>query len=212
MDKRKEKLNCQLRLIAALKDFTGPMPADQFTQKEFFIVRLRTIGATLEEFKRDKLRELYDWLAARLARGSLSEADAAKLKESLALLVSGQDYNTVCAALSGSKELLLERLERVSPLSEAEEEKKGPGQFREPEADRLTGGAYARMGFDKLEKEIGAGRTEDEVLAQARERVGKYCSIGSMPLGMDNTMPYPTLTCIEAAAGACFRLLARIKR
>jgi hypothetical protein len=211
MDKRKEKLNCQLRLIAALKEFTGPVQAAQFTQKEFYIVRLQIIGSVLEELKRERLRGLSDWLTARMARGSLSEADAARFKDSLAQLVNGQDYNSICAALSGSKELLLERLSRVSPLSESEEEKKRPGQFREPESDRLTSGAYTKMGFDKLETEIGAGRTEDEVLALARERVAKYCSIDNMPLGMDNTMPSPTLTCIEAVTGACFRLLARLK-
>lgn len=211
MNKRGEKLNCQLRLIAALKDFTGPVPAGQFTQKEFFIVRLQGIGALLEEFKREKLSELYDWLSARPS-GGLTESDAARFKESLSQLAGGQDYNTVCAALTGSRELLLQRLSIVSPLSVAAEERKRPGEFREQAADRLVSGAYARMGFDKLEKESGAGRPEEKALAQARERVGAFCAVGKMPLGADKTLPSPTLSAIEAAAGACFRLLARMKR
>lgn len=212
MDKRKEKLNCQLRLIAALKEFTGPVPAELFTPKEFYIVKLQIISATLDEFRREKLRELHDWLSARLSRGSLSETDAAKFKDSLGKLVSGQNYNSVCAALSGSKELLLERLSRVPPLSVAEEEKKQPGQFREPALDKLTSDAYGRMGFDKLEQEAGAGRAHEEVLNMARERAAKFCAVASIPLGMENTMPSPTLTCVEAVAGACLRLLGRLKR
>ncbi len=211
MDKRKEKLNCQLRLIAALKDFTGPVPAGQFTQKEFFIVRLQGIGALLEEFKLEKLGELQGWLSARPV-GGLTEADTAKLKESLAQLTGGQDYNSVCSALSGSRELLLQRLARVSPLSIAAEESKRPGEFREPSTERLVSGAYARMGFDRLEKEFAAGRPAEEVMAQARERVGAFSAVGKMPLGADKTMPSPALNTIEAAAGACFRLLSRMKR
>lgn len=211
MSNRKEKLSCQLRLMAAFKEFSGPVPEGMFTKKEFFIVRLHAIGALLSEFKREKLKELSDGLSAKLARGALSEADAAAFKQSLFQLVGGQDYDSVCGAFAGSKDLLLQRLSRVQPLSVAEEEKKRPGQFREPALDKITSAAYARMAFEALEKELGAGRTEEEVLEQARSRAAKFCSSDTMPLGMDNTMPSNMLNSIEAAAGACFRLLARLK-
>ena len=211
MSNRKEKLSCQLRLMAAFKEFSGPAPEGLFTKKEFFIVRLHGIGALLSEFKREKLKELSDGLSAKLARGTLSEADAAAFKQSLSQLVGGQDYNSVCGAFAGSKDLLLQRLSRVQPLSVAEEEKKRPGQLREPALDRLTSAAYTRMAFESLEKELGAGRSEEDVLEQARARAAKFCSSDTMPLGMDNTMPSNMLNSIEAAAGACFRLLARLK-
>ncbi|MDD2805590.1 MAG: hypothetical protein PHV33_08550 [Elusimicrobiales bacterium] len=212
MSDRKEKLSCQLRLMAAFKEFSGPAPEGLFTKKEFFIVRLQAIGALLDEFKREKLKELADWLAARLARGALREADLAAFKQSLSQLVSGQDYNAVNAALAGSKELLLQRLSRVQPLSAAEEEKKRPGQFRELALDKLVSAAYTRMAFEGLEKEFTVGRPEEDILEQARARAAKFCSSDTMPLGLDNTMPSNMLNSIEAAAGACFRLLARLKR
>jgi hypothetical protein len=211
MSDRKEKLSCQLRLMAAFKEFSGPAPEGLYTKKEFFIVRLQAVGALLEELKREKLKELSDWLAARLARGTLSESDAAAFKQSLSQLVSGQDYTIVCGALASSKELLL-RLSRVQPLSVAAEEKKRPGQFREPALDKLTSAAYARMAFEALEKELGASRSEEDVMEQARARAAKFCASDRMPLGLENTMPSGMLNSIEAAAGACFRLLARIKR
>ncbi|MBI4350261.1 MAG: hypothetical protein HY550_02375 [Elusimicrobia bacterium] len=211
MSDRKEKLSCQLRLMAAFKEFTGPVPEGLFTQKEFFIVRLHGIGTLLNEFKREKLKELSDWLSARLARGALSEADAAHFKQSLSALVNGQDYNSVCGALAGSRELLLQRLSRVQPVSVAEEEKKRPGQSREPAADRLTTAAYARLAFEKLEKELEAGQAAEKVLEEARKRAGALCSSDKMPLGLENTMPLQMQNCIESAAGACFRLLARLK-
>ncbi|MDA8130111.1 MAG: hypothetical protein M0011_01270 [Elusimicrobia bacterium] len=211
MDRRKEKLNSQLRLIAALKEFTGPVPEGQFTQKEFFIVKLQIIGDTLEEFKREKLAALSDWALARMARGPLSDADSSRFKESLSQLVSGKDYNAVSGGL-GTKELLTERLSRVTPVSAAAEEKKRPGEFREPSVDKLTTDAYARMRFEDLEKESAAGRPAEDLLNKARERVAAFCAVGRMPLGMDNTMPSPMMTCIEAVVGACYRLLARLKR
>lgn len=211
MSNRKEKLSVQLRLMAAFKEFSGPVPEGMFTKKEFFIVRLHGIGALLNEFKREKLKELSDGLSAKLSRGALSESDAAAFKQTLSQLVGGQDYSSVCGAFAGSKDLLLQRLSRVQPLSVAEEEKKRPGQFREPALDKLTSAAYTRMAFESLEKELGAGRTEEEVLEQARARAAKFCSSDTMPLGMDNTMPSNMLNSIEAAAGACFRLLARLK-
>ncbi|MDA8243338.1 MAG: hypothetical protein M0025_04370 [Elusimicrobia bacterium] len=211
MDRRKEKLNSQLRLIAALKEFTGPVPAGQFTQKEFFIVKLQIIGDTLEEFKREKLAALVEWVLARMARGPLSEADSSRFRDSLSQLVSGKDYAQAAAGL-GTRELLAERLSRVTPVSASEEEKKRPGEYREPSVDKLTGDAYARMRFEDLEKEFAAGRPVEELLNKARERVAGFCAVGKMPLGMDNTMPSPMMTCIEAVVGACYRLLARLKR
>ncbi|MDA8130086.1 MAG: hypothetical protein M0011_01145 [Elusimicrobia bacterium] len=211
MDRRKEKLNSQLRLIAALKEFTGPVPAGQFTQKEFFIVKLQIIGDTLEEFKREKLAALVEWVLARMARGPLSEADSSRFRDSLSQLVSGKDYAQAAAGL-GTRELLAERLSRVTPVSASEEEKKRPGEYREPSVDKLTSDAYARMRFEDLEKEFAAGRPVEELLNKARERVAGFCAVGKMPLGMDNTMPSPMMTCIEAVVGACYRLLARLKR
>jgi len=211
MSNRKEKLSCQLRLMAAFKEFSGPVPEGLFTKKEFFIVRLHAIGALLDEFKREKLKELADRLAARLARGTMPTSELDTFREALSQLVSGQDYNAVSGAFAGSKELLLQRLSRVQPLSVAEEEKKRPGQFREPSVDRVTSAAYSRMNFEGLEKEFAAGHTEEEILEKARDRATKFCSSDRMPLGLENTMPSHMLSCIEAAAGACFRLLARLK-
>lgn len=211
MSDRKVKLSCQLRLMAAFKEFTGPVPEGLYTPKEFFIVRLQAVGALLDELKREKIKELSDWLSARLARGTLSDPDAAYFKQSLGALVGGQDYNAVCGALAGSREVILQRLSRVQPLSVAEEEKKRPGQFREPAADKLAAAAYTRMAFPALEKELEAGKTVESVLDQARKRVETLCSADKMPLGLENTMPFQMLSCIEGAAGACFRLLARLK-
>ena len=211
MDRRKEKLNCQLRLIAALKEFTGPVPEGQFTPREFFIVKLQIIGDILEEFKAEKLAALTSWVSDRMARGPLSDADSARFKDSLSQLLSGADYNSVSAGL-GSRELLMERLNRVKPASAAAEEKKRPGEYREPALDRQTGGAYARMRFEDLEKEFAAGRPAEALLDKARERVAAFCAVGKMPLGMDNTMPSPMMTCIEAVVGSCYRLLAKLKR
>ncbi len=201
-----------MRLIAALKDFTGPVPAGLFTQKEFFIVTLQRVAATMDDLKREKLRELSDGLAARLARGQFSAADADTFKVSLEKLLGGQDYNSVCSALAGSKELLLERLSRVSPLSVAAEEKKRPGEYRDPAADKLVSEAYARLNFERLEKEAAAGRPVEDLMAQARERAAQYCSINKLPSGLDSTLASPTLSCLDAVTGACFRLLARFKR
>lgn len=212
MSNRKDKLSCQLRLMAAFKEFSGPVPEGLFTKKEFFIVRLQAIGALLDELKREKLRELSDRLAAALTRGKMSTSELDSFRESLSHLVSGQDYNAVSGAFAGSKDLLLQRLSRVQPLSVSEEEKKRPGQFREPALDRVTSAAYSRMNFEGLEKELKAGRAEEDVMEEARARAAKFCSSDRMPLGMDNTMPSHMLSSIEAAAGACFRLLARMKR
>lgn len=211
MDENKAKYDCQVRLIASLNEFSGPVPAAFFSQKEFFIITLRRLAANLAEFKAENLRALAANLLAKLRRGPVTPADLTAFKDMLDKLVSGRDYQVACAGLSGSKEFLAERLSRLEPLSIAAEEGKLPGEPRDPTADRLVGEAYRRLRFDALEEEWRKGRPVDKVLERARAQVAEYCLMYRLPVRPEDTLPPFSLSRIDAVTGACFRLLGKLR-
>lgn len=209
MEANRLKFECQVRLIASLGEFVGPVPPAFGSHREHFIVTLQRIAADLEEFKRGSLRALGDWLLERRRRGCPSQADIEQFKDLLEKLVPGRDYMMVCSALTGSSEFLSEKLSRASVLSIASEEKKLPGEPRDPAADRLVSEAYRRLGFDKLQ-ELAGRQPADAVLARGREQVAEYCALYRLPLSAEDTLPPFSLSRIDAVVGACFRLLAAV--
>ncbi|MDD2804654.1 MAG: hypothetical protein PHV33_03805 [Elusimicrobiales bacterium] len=212
MGTNRAKFDCQVRLVASLKEFAGPVPAGFFNHKEFFIVTLQRLAANLYEFKEENLRALAADLLEKLRRGPLSPSELTAFKDMLDKLVSGRDYMTACAGLAGSREFAAERLARLRPLSIAAEEQKLPGEPRDPTADRLVGEAYRRLRFDSLEEEHRKGRPEDRALQQARAQVAEYCLMYRLPLCAEDTLPPFSLSRIDAVTGACFRLLGRLGR
>ena len=211
MDPNKARFDCQIRLIAGLREFSSPVPAAFAGQKEFFIVTLNRVASDLREFKKASFRALSDWALARRRRGPLEARDVTEFKEAADKLLSARDYQFVCAALPGSAEFLASRLSSVEPVSIAEEEMKKEGEPRDPAADRLVGDAYRRLGFDRLQQL--AGRQPEGVLLQhARELVAEYCAVYRLPLNAEDTLPEFSLSRIDAVAGACFRLLAVLGR
>ncbi|MDA8130100.1 MAG: hypothetical protein M0011_01215 [Elusimicrobia bacterium] len=211
MDSDKARFDCQVRLIAGLREFSSPVPAVFAGQKEFFLVTLNRVASDLKEFKLESFRALSEWVLGRRRRGPLEERDITAFKETADKLLSARDYQFVCAALPGSAEFLAARLAEAAPVSIAEEERKKEGEPRDPAADRLVGDAYRRLGFDRLQQL--AGRQPEGVLLQhARELVAEYCAVYRLPLSADDTLPPFSLTRIDAVAGACFRLLAVLGR
>lgn len=210
MEVNRAKFDCQVRLVASLREFSGPVPAGFFSHKEFFIVTLQRMEANLYEFKAESLRALAAGLLDKLRRGPLAPQDLTVFKDMLDKLVSGRDYQAACAGLAGSREFAAERLAALRPLSIAAEERKLPGEPRDPTADRLVGEAYRRLGFDALEEEHRKGRPEERVLTQARAQVAEYCLMYRLPLCAEDTLPPFSLSRIDAVTGACFRLLGKL--
>lgn len=211
-NKHKERYNCQVRLIASLKEFAGPVPAGFAGQKEFFIVTLQRLAANLVDFKYETLRNLSAGLLEKLRRGPLSDKDLDSFKDGLDKLVSGRDFQLAVTGLAGSREFVAERLSRLEPLSIAAEEKKRPGEPRDFTADRLVGEAYTRLRFEALEEECKKGRPLEKVLETARARVTEYCVLYKLPISAENTMPPFSLSRIDAVTGACFRLLGALNK
>ncbi|MDA8132626.1 MAG: hypothetical protein M0025_04310 [Elusimicrobia bacterium] len=211
MDQDKTRFDCQVRLIAGLREFSAPVPAAFAGRKEFFIVTLNRVASDIKEFKLASFRALSEWALARRRRGPLEERDVTAFKEAADKLLSAKDYQLVCAALPGSAEFLAARLAEAAPLSIADEEKKKEGERRDPAADRLAGDAYRRLGFDRLQQLAGR-QPEGVILQHAGELVAEYCAVYRLPLSSEDTLPPFSLTRIDAVAGACFRLLAVLGR
>ena len=214
MDEGLSAFEFQVRLIAALGQFAGEMPAGFLSQKEFFLIKLEDISENLAALKLARLRAAEGSLLRRLEKGPLADGDLTDFKGAIDKLLSSRDYDYVCAALAGSRELLKKRLAEVKPLSIADEEKKAPGAPREQAADRLVSEAYRRLRFDELEREAlraGGYAAADLFLGTARGRVAEYCVLYRVPIHADDTLTTFSLSSIDAVAGACFRLLARLR-
>jgi hypothetical protein len=213
MGLNREKYESQVRLISGLKELAGSVNGVYASQKEFFIVTLNEMTADLAELKKASLRETAESFMGKLGRGPVSQADIMALKEALDKLVSVKDFDFACAGLAGSSGLIRERLTRLQPLCIAAEERRG-ALPRDPAADRLVTEAYKRMFFEALENEAARFKddiSENRVLARARERVADYCVVYRLPMSLEDTLPPFSISRIDAVAGACYRLLARMR-
>lgn len=198
----------------ALRDFAGPVCSGFANQKDFFIFSLESISGFLLEFKGESLKELAADFTARRERGPVSDAELVEFKAALDKLVSARDFDFVCAALAGSRGLLKERLASVRPLSMAAEEKLGLSGARDANAYRLITDAYRQLNFKALEEAAARRRDDiavDHILARARADVAEYCSLYKVPLDPGDTLTDFSITRIDAVAGACFRLLAKMR-
>jgi hypothetical protein len=214
MEQTNAKHGIQRRLIVALRDFAGSVCRGFVNQKEFFIFSLENISENLMELKRESLRELAAGFAAKRDRGPVSDEELTEFKDSLDKLVSARDFDYVCAALAGSRELLKERLALVQPMSMAAEEKRGLSGVRDANAYRLITEAYRHLNFWKLEEAAGRRCDDaavDQILTAARAEVAEYCSLYKVPLDPGDTLTNFSMLRIDAVAAACFRLLAKVR-
>jgi hypothetical protein len=213
MKKDNVKLEIQRRLIMALRDFAGSVCSGFVNQKEFFIFSLESISEKLTELKQESLNDLAAGYAARRAAGPLSDAEVVDFKDKLDKLVSARDFDHICAALAGSKELMAERLAAVRPQSMAAEEKRGLSGVRDANAYRLITEAYKHLCFWELEEDArnSDDATVDRILCRARAAVADYCSLYKVPLDPADTITAFSMLRVDAVTAACFRLLAKIR-
>lgn len=208
-----ERMESQAALVSCLRRLADSMTPAYAGQKEFFIVALNEMTAEIETLKQAQLSRAVAVFCARLEAGPVKPADITALKEALDNLLSAGDFSRACASLTGSAGFIKERLGRLRPLCIAAGERRASPE-KDPAAERLVGEAYRRMQFEQLEKEARRFRTEagaENVLARARERVAEYCAVYRLPLDPGSTLPAFSLSRIDAVAGACYRLLARLR-
>jgi hypothetical protein len=206
-------LESQAALVSCLRRLAGSVTPAYSGQKEFFIVTLNEMTAEIETLKQDQLSRAVAAFCAKLEAGTVKPEEITALKEALDNLVPAGDFNRACACLAGSPGFIKERLGCLRPLCIAAGERRAAPE-KDPAAERLVGEAYRRLQFDRLEEEarrFATAAAAENVLARARACVGEYCAVYRLPLDPGATLPSFSLSLIDAVAGACYRLLARLR-
>ncbi len=207
------KFQYQCSLIARLRELAGTVTAGYINQKEFFIATLQNMSESLMDLQREMLRETREGFMAKLDHGPVTREMVVDFKAQLDKLVSGRDFYAIGAAIAGSNDLVRARLSALQPLSIVEEEKKKL-RDRDQGADRLVTEAYRRLKFDALERKLALivnDHAINKTLTKARENVSEYCCLYRVPLREDDTLTPFSVSRIDAVAGACFRLMSRIR-
>ena len=200
-------------LIASLRAFTGEIPAAYASQKEFFITSLQNMAEHLYNLQKETLKETCESFDVQLGKGKITEKEIAKLKDALDKLISDKDFRMVCAGMTGSKELIKKRLSALRPVSlTGEARKAGAGAA---DAERRIMETYARLRFQPLAEQMNAApndRVIDEAPMKARAEVAEYCCLYHVPLNEDDTLTPFSLSCVDAAIAACYRLLSNLHK
>ena len=199
-------------LAARLREFGGGTPPGFLGQKEFFISVLRAAEEPLAALQFEALRLVCAGFLEKLGRGRVTPELLEEFKDPLDKLLSSGDFLLVEGGLPGSPEVVRARLAALRPLSIAEGAR--TGTLRDPGGERLLTEAYRRLGFDRLEKGLPGLRGDaalDELILRARRSVAEYSRLYQVEPSAEETLTPFSLSRIDAALGACYRLLARLR-
>lgn len=202
------KLETQARLVNALRVFTGAMPPFYANEKEFFLVCLQDMTEYLGDLQREMLDEARVSFIQKLEAGKVTLPVIDEFKAVLDRLISGVDFRAVCASMAGSRDFTKQRLLALKPLSLLAEAKKSSGA-RDADAERRVNGAYNRMNFPRLAKEVEASPNDFAVnaaLAKARAEAAEYCSVYRVRLREADTLTPFSVSYVDAAMAAVYRL------
>lgn len=207
------KMQNQLRLVTALRTFTGEPPKGYYSEKEFFLTSLLNMAEYLADLQKETLTELCAAFVQKLKAGKATPGAAEDFRSGLDKLISAADFKRVSSAMIGSNAFVEQRLSGLEPFSIMNEEKKAAG--RDPEAERHITGAYSRLHFDALVKHVEAApddQSTDAALASARREVADYCCLYRIPVEETATLTPFSLSCVDAALAASYRLYKDINR
>jgi hypothetical protein len=207
------KLEHQSRLVNALRTFTGARPACYANEKEFFLVSLQDMAEYLGDLQRETLQEVCGGFIRKLDAGKVTPSVTEEFKAALDRLISNDDFKKVCAGMAGSKEFIKRRLGGLSPVSLLGEAKKPSGG--DPETERNINSVYSRLNFDALVRRVEAAPgdlTAEAQLAKAREEVAEYCCLYRVQLNEADTLTPFSLSCVDAALAASYRLFRNVSR
>ncbi|HOI43582.1 MAG TPA: hypothetical protein PK523_11605 [Elusimicrobiales bacterium] len=200
-------------LAARLRELGGEAHPGFLDQKEFFISVLRAAEEPLAALQREALRVVCAGFLEKLGRGRVTPELLEEFKDPLDKLLSSGDFLLVEGGLPGSPEVVRARLAALRPLSIAEGAR--TGTLRDPGGERLLTEAYRRLGFDRLEKGPPPGLRGDaalnELVLRARRSVAEYSRLYQVEPSAEETLTPFSLSRIDAALGACYRLLARLR-
>jgi hypothetical protein len=208
------KLEHQVRLVSALRAFTGKRPPFYASEKEFFLISLRDMGEYLGDLQRETLKETCAGFLRKLDAGKVTPETIDGFKAALDRLISDADFKAVCGGMAGSREFVRARLTGLKPLSLLGEVKK-TGAAGDPDAERRVAGAYARLNFAGLVKKVEAVPNDfaaNAALAKAREEVADYCGVYRVQLHEGDTLTPFSMSCVDAALAASYRLFKNVCR
>ena len=208
------KLESQTRLVNALRVFTGKLPACYASEKEFFLVSMGDMEEYLRDLQSETLAEARSGFIRRLEAGQVKPEEIAAFKAVLDPLVSNADFKAVCAGMAGSPEFMKNRLMGIKPLSLLDEAKKDEPS-RDPDARRRLNGAYSRLNFPALLRQVEAVPHDiaaNAALARAREEISDYCGVYKVQLREGDTLTPFSMSCVDAALGAAYLLFKGVNR
>jgi len=198
-------------LIAGLRNFTGKMPKAYAGEQEFFLTSLNNMSQHLYDLQKGTLKEICDEFVLKVYAGKFTMETIDGFKSKVDSLISAANFQAVSAWMAGSKEFIKQKLSALKPVSRVDEGNKAAGG--DPDAERHIRETYALLNFDALERELKASPDElsvNAVLARAREEVAYYCRLYRLPLNEAETLTPYSLSCIDAALAASFRLFNKI--
>jgi hypothetical protein len=208
------KLESQARLVTALRAFTGKLPECYASEKEFFLVSLGDMEEYLRDLQGETLAEVGAGFLHKLEAGQVTPEAIGAFKAALDPLVSNADFKAVCAGLAGSREFIKSRLLAVKPLSLLDEAKKDEVR-RDPDARRRLNGAYSRLSFPALLKQVEAAPHDlaaNTALAKARGEISDYCGVYKVQLQEGDTLTPFSMSCVDAALAAAYLLFKGVNR
>lgn len=195
-------------LVAGLRDFTGKIPHAYAGEQEFFLTSLNNMSQHIYDLQKGTLKELCDGFVLKLDAGKATLSAVNQFKAGLDSLISAADFRAVSGSMAGSNDLIKKRLGALKPVSRVDEGNKAAGG--DPDALRHIAETYGLLHFEALAKRMKADPDElsvNAVLARAREEVAEYCCLYRVPLNEAETLTPFSLSCVDAALAASFRLL-----
>lgn len=208
------KLESQARLVNALRVFTGELPGCYASEKEFFLVSMGDMEEYLRDLQGETLAEARAGFIRKLEAGQVKPETIDAFKAVLDPLVSDSDFKAVCAGMAGSREFVKNRLLAVKPLSLLDEAKKDEAR-RDPDARRRLNGAYSRLNFPALLRQVEAAPHDlaaNAALAKAREEISDYCGVYKVQLREGDTLTPFSMSCVDAALAAAYLLFKDVNR
>jgi hypothetical protein len=208
------KLESQARLVNALRGFTGKLPACYASEKEFFLVSMGDMEEYLRDLQRETLAEVCAGFIKKLEAGQVTQEVIGDFKALLDPLVSDSDFKAVCAGMAGSREFLKSRLLALKPRSLLDEAKKDEAG-RDPDARRRLNGAYSRLNFPALLKQVEAAPHDlaaNAALEKARAEISDYCGVYKVQLQEGDTLTPFSMSCVDAALAAACLLFKGVNR
>lgn len=207
------KIESQAMLVTALKAFTGALPPGYCDEKEFFLTSLQNMTEYLADLQKETLKDLCGSFMRKLDAGKVTMETISAFKADADRLISAADFRSVSAGMAGSNDFVKKRLSALASLSMIGEEKKPSG--RDQDAERRITETYSRLGFSDLAKQVEASPndfTANSALAKAREEVAAYCCLYRVPMGAADTLTPFSLSCVDAALAASYRLYKAIRQ